>query len=569
MAGLIPQSFIDDLLTRVDIVDVVEARVPLKKKGANHHACCPFHGEKTPSFTVSQSKQFYHCFGCGAHGSAIGFLMEFDRLGFVEAIELLAADQGLEVQREGGNAAPQRDHGPLYAALAAADAFYQQQLRTTPRAIDYLKGRQLSGETAKRFGLGYAPEGWQTLSDVADANALDTAGMLAGEGRRYDRFRDRITFPIRDRRGRVIGFGARVLDQGEPKYLNSPETPLFHKGQSLYGIFELQQAVRKPQCILVVEGYMDVVALANRGVNYAVATLGTATTTHHVDALFKLTREVVFCFDGDRAGREAAWRALENTLPALRDGREARFLFLPDGEDPDSYINTHGQAGFEDLLSDATPLADFMLTQLGATERASIGERARLAEQAAPLIAKLPHGIYRDLLSQRLESAVGTGVAAAPPPNLPPRLPVKPDKKRLNPMRAALAMILQWPTLVAELDPEIFECSEHDPASPMFYKLVGLAASLNRPTTASMLEHFRNDPAPAQQALARLATWQQPDGEDYDREQARELLEESLRRLRQSARADEAEALLHNRSLSELSQAERDRYRQLLQESKG
>ncbi len=566
MAGLIPQSFIDDLLTRVDIVDVVEARVPLKKKGANHHACCPFHGEKTPSFTVSQSKQFYHCFGCGAHGSAIGFLMEFDRLGFVEAIETLAADQGLEVPREGGNAQPQRDHGPLYTALAASDTFYQQQLRANPRAIDYLKGRHLSGETAKRFGLGYAPEGWDTLSKLADPKALDHAGMLSGETRRYDRFRDRIMFPIRDRRGRVIGFGARVIDQGEPKYLNSPETPLFHKGYSLYGIFELQQAARKPDCIVVVEGYMDVVALSNYGVHYAVATLGTATTTHHVELLFKLARDVVFCFDGDRAGREAAWRALENTLPALRDGREARFLFLPDGEDPDSYVNEHGKEGFEALLNTATPLADFMLNHLGATGRTSIGERARLAENAAPLIAKLPHGIYRDLLNQRLEDLVGTDLATTPPPAVQPRMPVKPDKTRLTPLRAALAMILQFPTLVAELDPEAFECSDRDPGSTMFYKLVGLAASLNRPTTATMLEHFRDDPA--REALARLATWQRPDNEDYDREQARELIEESLKRLRQAARADEAEALLHNRSLGELTQAERDRYRQLLHESK-
>ncbi|MEM9602954.1 MAG: DNA primase [Pseudomonadota bacterium] len=566
MAGLIPQSFIDDLLARVDIVDVVEARVPLKKKGANHHACCPFHNEKTPSFTVSQSKQFYHCFGCGAHGSAIGFLMEFDRLGFVEAIEMLAAEQGLEVPREGGDEARQVDHSPLYTALAACDAFYRQQLRAAPRAVDYLKGRGLSGATAKRFGLGYAPEGWNNLDPVADSAALQHAGMLAGEGRRYDRFRDRITFPIRDRRGRVIGFGARVIDQGEPKYLNSPETPLFHKGTSLYGIFELQQAVRKPERVLVVEGYMDVVALANQGIDYAVATLGTATTTHHVNALFKLAHDIVFCFDGDRAGREAAWRALNNTLPALRDGREARFLFLPDGEDPDSYVNAHGQSGFEALLDTATPLADFLLQHLGAADTRSIGERARLAEQATPLIAKLPHGVYRDLLNQRIQEAVGTGVRA-PPATTQPRLATKPDGKRLTPIRAALSMIVQFPNLVAELDPEAFECSDSDPASPVFYKLVGIAASLSRPTTATLLERFRDDPL--HDALAQLATEQLPDGRDYDAAEARSLLEESLDRLRRTARADEAASLLQNRHLGELSQEERDRYRRLLRESKG
>ncbi|MEM6984974.1 MAG: DNA primase [Pseudomonadota bacterium] len=565
MAGLIPQSFIDDLLSRVDIVDVIEARVPLKKKGANHHACCPFHSEKTPSFTVSQSKQFYHCFGCGAHGSAIGFLMEFDRLGFVEAIETLAAEQGLEVPREGGTDSKRVDHSPLYAALAACDSFYQRQLRATPRAIDYLKRRSLSGETAKRFALGYAPDGWDNVEKLADTQSLDRAGMLAGEGKRYDRFRDRITFPIRDRRGRVIGFGARVIDQGEPKYLNSPETPLFHKGQSLYGIFELQQALRKPECILVVEGYMDVVALANRGIDYAVATLGTATTTHHVGQLFKLARDVVFCFDGDQAGRTAAWRALENTLPVLRDGREARFLFLPDGEDPDSYVNQHGKAGFESLLHSASPLADFMLDHLGANAGASIGERARLAERAAPLMAKLPPSVYRDLLDQRLQQTIGAGVTVAPPAAPQSARPTPPGR-RLTPMRAALAMILQHPSLVTEFDPEAFECSPNDPGSAVFYKLVGIAASTNRPTTATLLEHFRDDPL--HDAVAQLATWQLPDGSDYELADARDLLQESLARLRQTARADEAANMLKDRQLSELSQAERDRYRQLLRESK-
>lgn len=565
MAGRIPQTFIDDLLARVDIVDVVEARVPLKKKGANHHACCPFHSEKTPSFTVSQSKQFYHCFGCGAHGSAIGFLMEFDRLSYVEAIETLASDQGLEVPREGSRDIKHVDHSPLYEALTACDTFYQQQLKATPRAVEYLKGRALSGETAKRFALGYAPDGWSNVEKLTDVKALDRAGMLAGEGKRYDRFRDRITFPIRDRRGRVIGFGARVIDQGEPKYLNSPETPLFQKGQSLYGIFELQQAVRKPAQVLVVEGYMDVVALANRGIQNAVATLGTATTTHHVDTLFKLTHEIVFCFDGDRAGRAAAWRALENTLSSLRDGREARFLFLPDGEDPDSYVNRFGKEPFESLLGTATPLADFMLDHLGAESSKSIGERARLAESAAPLIRKLPPGIYRDLLEQRLKDAVGATISThATKPT--PRTHSRPLGRQLTPLRASLAMILQYPILVGDCDPETFECSPRDPGSAVFYKLVGIAEAANRPTTASLIEHFRDDPA--HQALVQLATWRLPDGREYSLEDARALLADSLARLRRAARVDEVAQLLENRSLADLSQSDRDQYRKLLRESK-
>jgi len=346
MAGRIPQSFIDEVLNRTDIVEVIDTRVPLKKAGREFKACCPFHTEKTPSFTVSQVKQFYHCFGCGEHGTAITFLMDYEHMEFVEAIEELARRAGLEVPRETGTTHSQTPSTLLhYALLERVADYYQEQLRTHPqagRAVEYLKQRGLTGEVAARFNIGFAPPGWENIAAALDADGTIHKQLLElgltierdTGGSAYDRFRDRIQFPIRDRRGRTIGFGGRVLDDSTPKYLNSPESPVFHKGQELYGLFEARKAVRKLERILVVEGYMDVVALAQFGINYAVATLGTATTHEHLERLFRTVPEVVFCFDGDRAGREAAWRALENTLPVLRDGREARFLFLPDEEDP-------------------------------------------------------------------------------------------------------------------------------------------------------------------------------------------------------------------------------------------
>ncbi|HKJ77760.1 MAG TPA: DNA primase, partial [Gammaproteobacteria bacterium] len=359
MAGRIPQSFIDDLLSRVDIVEVIDARVPLKKAGRDYAACCPFHDEKTPSFTVSPTKQFFHCFGCGAHGTALGFLMEYDHMGFVEAVEELAAKQGLEIPYEGGApaAGPGRDLKPLYDLLGQADRYFRHQLRNHPaaaKAVDYLKGRGVSGEVAAAFGLGYAPPGWDGLlqalgRDDGALKRLVEVGLLIEreeDRRRYDRFRDRVIFPIRDPRGRTVGFGGRVLGDDKPKYLNSPESEVFHKGRELYGLYEAQQAVRRPERLLVVEGYMDVVALAQHGIANAVATLGTAATADHLQRLFRVTGEVVFCFDGDEAGGKAAWRALENAMPQMRDGRQVRFMFLPQGEDPDSLVRAIGGEAF-------------------------------------------------------------------------------------------------------------------------------------------------------------------------------------------------------------------------------
>ncbi len=416
MAGKIPTQFIDQLLNRVDIVDVIGRRVPLKKAGRDFQARCPFHDEKTPSFTVSPNKQFYHCFGCGAHGSAIGFLMDYDNLSFVEAVEELAQQAGLEVPREDGHASGP-DFRPLYELVSASARFYQQQLKgheQASQAVSYLKSRGVSGQIAATYGMGYAPPGWDNLSqslgqDRKTCDLLLKCGMLNdSDGRIYDRFRNRIMFPIRDPRGRTIGFGGRVLGDDKPKYLNSPETPIFHKGRELYGLYEARQANSKIHRLLVVEGYMDVVALAQHGILNAVATLGTATTPEHLELIFRTCPEVVFCFDGDRAGRDAAWKALVTSLPSLRDGREVRFLFLPEGEDPDTQVRKEGQAAFEQRIDQAMPLSEFLFQQLTAqVHMESIDGRAKLAELARPHLEKLPKGVFREMMFQRLEELVG------------------------------------------------------------------------------------------------------------------------------------------------------------------
>jgi DNA primase len=412
---MIPNDFIQTLLGRVDIVEVVDRHVPLKKAGANYQACCPFHSEKTPSFTVSPTKQFYHCFGCGAHGTAIGFLMEHAGKTFPEAVEELARDAGLTVPRDErpGEAARREEAGDLTTVLLAAAKYYRAALRDAPQAIEYLKGRGLTGAIAARFGIGYAPDAWQPLSghvpDYADPR-LEQAGLvITGEGgKRYDRFRDRVMFPIHDSRGRVIGFGGRVLGQGEPKYLNSPETAVFSKGRELYGLYLARNAIRDAGRVVVVEGYMDVVALAQHGVEYAVATLGTSTTPTHAQKLFRLADSVVFCFDGDAAGRKAAWRALENTLPVLQDGKDARFLFLPDGEDPDDFVRARGRAAFEAALVQATPASEYLVSELSARHPPDTAEgRAALLAAARPLLAEIEAPILAALLRRRLGALAG------------------------------------------------------------------------------------------------------------------------------------------------------------------
>jgi DNA primase len=437
MAGRIPQAFLDDLLDRVDIVEVIDRRVKLKKSGKNYSARCPFHDEKTPSFSVNPDKQFYYCFGCGAGGNALGFLMDYDSLDFPQAVENLAGSAGLEVPREpspggSGRAEQEQSNKPLYALMEQVASYYQQQLRQHPqagRAVQYLKQRGLTGIVAKQFDLGFAPPGWdnllKALGDTEEQRALlKKTGMLVEneKGRTYDRFRDRAVFPIRDQRGRVIAFGGRVLGDDKPKYLNSPETDIFHKGRELYGLYQARKATRKLERILVVEGYMDVIALAQHGISYATATLGTATSKTHLERVYRLVPEVVFCFDGDEAGRKAAFRALEAALPCMEDGRQAKFLFLPEGQDPDDAVRGGGAEHFQGLMNSAMPLEDFLFESMAAgLDMSALDSRARMSKLALPYIRQLPEGVYRQLMFQALAERTGLELTSlmqleAPPP---------------------------------------------------------------------------------------------------------------------------------------------------------
>jgi DNA primase len=420
MAGRIPQTFIDDLLDRIDIVDVVNGRVPLKKAGKNYKACCPFHEEKSPSFTVAQDKQFYYCFGCGAGGNALSFVMEFDRLDFLPAVEILAKNAGLEIPREAAqDAQVSKQKDSLYSVLGESDKYFRQQLRqhqAAVGAVEYLKGRGLSGQVAGQYGVGYAPPGWDNLlkavgTDPERIGLLDESGMLVTkpeEKKQYDRFRHRITFPIRDQRGRTVGFGGRVLDDSTPKYLNSPETPVFHKGRELYGLYEARQKLKEIPCLIMVEGYMDVIALAQFEINNAVATLGTALTESHLQKIFRYTSEMVFCFDGDKAGRKAAARALETALPEMRDGVSAKFLFLPDGEDPDTMVRKLGKEAFMAQVDSALPLSEFLFDQLSdGIDDSTADGKARLSKVCAPQINRIPQGVFRQLMLEELSRRTG------------------------------------------------------------------------------------------------------------------------------------------------------------------
>ncbi|TCO73722.1 DNA primase [Chromatocurvus halotolerans] len=441
MAGRIPQSFLDDLLERVDLVDIVDRRVKLKKTGKNYSARCPFHDEKTPSFTVNPDKQFFYCFGCGAGGNALGFIMDYDNVDFPQAVETLANGLGLAIPREdsgrgGQTASAESQHRPLYALLEKTARFYQHALRThaqASRAVDYLKGRGLSGEIARSFGLGFAPPGWDNLlkalgdGDEPRRQLLDTGMLVRNDaGRLYDRFRDRIVFPIRDQRGRIVAFGGRVLGDDKPKYLNSPETPIFNKGRELYGLYEARQANRKLDRLLVVEGYMDVIALAQSGISNATATLGTATSKTHLERIFRLSPEVVFCFDGDEAGRKAAFRALEATLPCMTDGRQARFLFLPEGDDPDTMVRREGADAFSHQVASARPLEQFLFENLAeGLDTATLDGRARYSQQVLPYLRQLPVGVYRELMFRELAERTGLELASLMKLEVPP-LPARP-----------------------------------------------------------------------------------------------------------------------------------------------
>ena len=519
MRGRIPREFIDELLARLDVVEVIDRRVPLKKAGKDFKACCPFHNEKTPSFTVSRPKQFYHCFGCGVSGTAITFLMEFEHLSFPEAVEELAGEAGLEVPDTGPARSGDNPTLPLLETLGEASRYYKDQLRSHSDAsttIAYLKQRGLTGEIAAQFDLGYAPTGWDNLSSTAgNEEKLDLmvkAGLISKResGGHYDRFRARVIFPIHDSKGRVIAFGGRLLDEGEPKYLNSPETPVFHKGSELYNLHRARSAIAQQQMSIVVEGYMDVLALAQHGIDHCVATLGTATTATHLQRLFRLAPSIVFCFDGDRAGRDAAWRALEIALPLLESGRQVSFLFLPDGEDPDSVVRDQGADTFRALIESATPLPDLLFdTLLNQTDLTRMDGKARLATLARPLVSRVPEGPLRELMQQRLSDLTGVAPSGpGGPPATPPTVPYKrasARSKRLSPMATAISVLVQHPQLAAGLDlPAAVVDTHNDPGVQLLAKVHGLARENPQLTTGSLIERFRGDEQ--QPTLEKLAS---------------------------------------------------------------
>ncbi len=551
MAGLIPQAFIDDLLSRVDIVDVIDKRIKLRKTGKNYSALCPFHTEKSPSFSVEPEKQFYYCFGCGAGGNALGFVMDYERMDFPQAVDILAGDYGLTVPREEGSREDKArgENKALYETLEHANQFYQTQLREhpqKPRAVAYLKGRGLTGVIAKQFGIGFAPPGWDNLlkalgSTDAQTALLEKTGLVikreqdqnANDAKRdghYDRFRDRIVFPIRDSRGRVIGFGGRVLTDEKPKYLNSPETPVYHKANELYGLYEARRSNKKPTRFLIVEGYMDVVALAQNGIDYGVATLGTATNATHLNRLFKVVSEVIYCFDGDDAGRTAAWRGMQATLPILQDGRQVRFLFLPDGEDPDSLVRKIGKEQFNTLIDGATPLADFFFDHLcEGLDPEAIDGKAKLCSLAVPLLKQLPAGIYRQLMidklarmasveSRSIEAMMGSAspaLAQAPEPpfydesDVPPmpdmpqeqfaprstraapaRNPAPAKAQARSPGLKAIELLLYKPEVASVLDKDLSLLQENkDEYTDLLLELVELVKQDPTTNTYTMLGH--------------------------------------------------------------------------------
>ncbi len=521
MAGRIPRVFINDLLARTDIVDLIDARVKLKKQGKNYHACCPFHNEKTPSFTVNGEKQFYHCFGCGAHGNAIDFLMNYDKLEFVETVEELAAMHNLDVPYEAGSGPSQIERHQrqnLYQLLDGLNAFYQQSL-TQPNAKDareYLSRRGLSADVISRFAIGYAPPGWDNVLKRFGGNdenrqSLIDAGMLVtnDKGRSYDRFRERVMFPIRDKRGRVIGFGGRVLGDGQPKYLNSPETDIFHTGRQLYGLYEAQLSSPEPARLLVVEGYMDVVALAQYDINYAVASLGTSTTADHIQLLFRVTNNVICCYDGDRAGRDAAWRALETALPYMNDGRQLRFMFLPDGEDPDTLVRKEGKDAFEARMEQAQPLSTFLFNSLMPQVDLSTPDgRAQLSTLALPLITQVPGETLRIYLRQELGKKLGilddSALERLMPKQAEATARAAPTLKRTT-MRILIGLLLQNPELAPQVPPLDALDKNKLPGLGLFAELVNTCLSQPGLTTGQLLEQYRGTKEAA--TLEKLSMW--------------------------------------------------------------
>ena len=576
----IPQHFLDDLLGRLDIVELIESRVELKRQGREYTACCPFHNEKTPSFTVSPNKQFYHCFGCGVHGNAIDFVMEYDRLDFRDAIEELAKKAGVQIPEEAGGVG--EDRRPLYDALEQAASHYERCLRDAPAAISYLKERGVSGEIARRFRIGYAESGYENLPHTPAAlKAHIEAGLLArnDRGGSYARFRDRIMFPIRDTRGRVIAFGGRILPGGSSesgdqkaaqksaKYLNSPETPLFQKRHHLYGLYEARQASKRLPRALVVEGYMDVVMLAQHGIDYAVATLGTATTPEHLDWLFRNTDQVIFCFDGDAAGRRAADKAMQQSLAAMRDGREIGFLFLPEGEDPDSLVQSEGAQAFSQRIDQAQPLSDFLMEQLLAqTDIGSLDGKARLVELARDPLAALDAPAFRQLFIQGIAERTGMGVNAVGDllagrqreVKTPRRSAEGPLDEGVSRLRSALRSLLEYPALATEVQGvEVLQKLEMR-GMPILVAALDFFAVNPETNAAAFIEKYRGEPT--EQALHRLLTT--PLIGDEASQQA--VFRDAIALLLKKARKQRIDDLLQSGAERELDEAEKAELTELL-----
>ncbi len=566
MAGQIPRPFIDDLLARTDIVELIDQRVPLKKAGKNYAACCPFHSEKSPSFTVSADKQFYHCFGCGAHGNAISFMMAFEQLEFVEAIEELAKMHHLEVPREGGQKPYLQASADDYSQMEKAAKIYQQQLEQNENAQAYVAKRGLAEQTIRKYGIGYAPDSWDLLLKqlATTRQGRDQLFELKltnrnENGREYDFFRDRLMFPIRDKRGRVIGFGGRVLGDGTPKYLNSPETRLFHKGRELYGLYEARQQQERLAMLLVVEGYMDVVALSQFGIEFAVACLGTATTGDHMQTMFRYTPTVVCCYDGDRAGRDAAWRALQSALPYLKDGVELKFVFLPDGEDPDTLVRKEGKEAFVTRLQQALPLSNYLFEHLLADiDVNSDAGKSALWTRANEMILQIPSEFYRETLLDRLANLVGRPRTNQNQPKAAKTNPAVSTATKITPMRRAIALLLQHPAL-ATVMPQAPELAQANlPGIDILLTLQHKLLQQPGLTTAQLLEHWRG--AVEYNILSKLALWEHQVAE----EQLTADFLDTFRALEDQYLQQRLEALQRKDQLTKLSLAERQEYAMLL-----
>lgn len=574
MSGLIPQHFINDLVSRVDIVDVLSKRIDLKKAGKEFKAVCPFHNDKNPSLTISPSKGFYHCFSCGAHGTALGFLMEYEHLSFVEAIESLASDLGLEVPYE-KSSKPIKQNNDLFSMMEKLQKKFQDNLKDESKAIKYLKERGIDGRTAKKFGIGYAKKGWRNILDEfgkneKQINLLTSLGLIIkkSDDNYYDRFRDRIIFPIRDARGRFIGFGGRVFNDEQPKYLNSPETSLFHKGKELYGLYECQQSMRDIDRLVVVEGYMDVIGLSQNGVEYAVASMGTATTNDHFNRLFRLTDSIFFCFDGDDAGLKAAWRALENSLIHLRDGRQIKFVFLPDGEDPDSYIKNNGTSKFEERLDSGKDLSDFLIDKISENiDLKSIDGKARLAERAKPLISKIPDGIFKELIIEQLSASVSISSKkltaliskANKKESMKPKtrsftkmMNQKSSKAQPSIIKKSIMLILNYPEAAKSIKTHDFK-DYKKPGIKILLKLIKTTQEEANINAASLIERWRDDDEGKH--LAKLAINLFPDNPEFD---ASKELNDSLVQITKNFYSERINFLIEKQSKNELSEKDKN-----------